>query len=1237
MTIPASHTRSILLTFAVSLLFLVMAVITDRGLTRSHSPEKICRRMETVLADQYNLLGTYLEQLRAIEPTNQADNQTALYDLYRLYEKRDMVLLEYHADSLVMWTSSALPMDSSWSPDQFNRRIMFFQNGWYLIRKTTQADRTLVGLYHLKNDYSYQNKYLDNAFSKSLNIPYNILITNKITDYPIHYTDGTYLFSLVFPPTMGLTGSQIYVVFGLYFLFLIFFIAGMYQVYQWFREFLKISTPLLFLAFTLDVAIVRVLILVFQLPHSLYQTDLFKPLYYGSSFLFPSVGDLVVNVLLLLFIAYAFFVMVRPTLKARRIRRVFRYILSIFFFLFIFFLMDGVLYLVRGLILDSNFSLDLSSLFDITFSSILGFGVIACLLICFFMMAYTLFVWIYLYLLSLKQFVLFLVSTLILYYIPASILGYSPDPVIIGFLAVFLISLWVIRDKRIPLPSFSALVYLCFLFAAFSTYFLHSYHQEKEKEQRKWMAIKLSIERDQITEYLFSDTEKRIATDSILRSDIFSAVTTDSVEQRLIRMVEERYLSSYRDTYSYQVTICDQKQVLQIQPENYEAGCIGFFTDMIRQIGKPTAATALYFLDDGTDDINYLARFSFVSPTGADTAGLFIELYSKYIPKALGYPELLIDQKTSVFTDLTNYSYAIYNRHVLTKSVGKFFYPINENELGHSAEEFTFFSKDDYSHLHYTAGPDRDIIVSTQRDTLWSLLSPFAYLILFYGIALLVLLIILNPPMKTRMSTASFKSRLQVAVITIIFVSFLVIGITSLFYLDNLNTKKNMDILSEKTHSVLIELEHKLSTEPSLSTNLTGYLTGLLNKFSQVFFTDINLYDTTGYLLASSRNEIFEEGLQSRQMDPMAFHQMAFQNKTVFIHKERIGSYEYLSAYVPFQNNANKTIAFVNLPYFARQTELRQEISTFLTTFVNINVILIALATFVALIVSSYITRPMELIRDKMRKLKLGRTNEKINWPGKDEIGNLVEEYNRMIDELANSAELLARSERESAWREMAKQVAHEIKNPLTPMKLSIQYLQKAWDEKAPDWDVRLKRFTDTIIQQIDNLSLIANEFSDFAKMPQPVLEKVDLKEVILHAVDLYNDIQHITFITSDMPQELCLVRADRKQMLRVFNNLIKNSVQAIPSRQSGLISVSIHPEESACLVQVKDNGIGIPAEQIPRIFTPSFTTKTGGMGMGLAIVKSIIVNSGGEIWFESREGEGTVFSFRLPLYPEKK
>ena len=1236
MAIPESNPRTIVKTFGISLVFLVLAIVVNILLTRNQKPETIGRRMERVLAKQYDILGESIEKLQQRDTTPSAGQLPVMDDVDRLYEKKDIILLVYHGDSLVLWTSNALPLDSAQSPDSFSRPVKLFRNGWYLVRSLSVNDRTYTGLYHLKKDYPYQNKYLENTFGKGLRLQHNILIVKQITNYPIYHTDGTYLFSLDFPTTRSLTGPQVYILFGLYLLFLLFFTAGMFRTYLWFRGVLKIGRPLLFLAFVVDVAIVRVLIFAFHLPRTLYQTDLFKPVYYGSSFLFPSLGDLVVNVLLFFFIALAFFSMVRPSLKTVRIRPVFQYIIALACYGLIFLLMDGVLYLIRGLILDSNFSLDLSSLFEINFSSVLGFGVIASLMLCFFMMAYSLFVWIFCYLPTLKRFAFFLILALVLYILAWRIPGYSPDPVPIVFLVVFLISLWIIRQKRIPLPSFNTTVYLLFLFTAFSTYVLHSYHQIREKEQRKWMAIKLSIERDQITEYLFSETEQLIKDDTTIRREIFSATTSDSTEQRIIRLIEERYLASYRDNYNAQVTICDQGQVLQVQPENFEVRCMEFFSDMIRRTGKPTAASALYFLDDGTDDISYLAMIPFVSPRGTDSVGLFIELYSKYIPKALGYPELLIDRKTTAFTDLTNYSYAIYNHHVLTKSVGKFFYPINENELGHSAEEFTFFSKDNYSHLHYTAGPERDIIVSIQRETPWSLLSPFAYLIILYGAILLIFLIILNPSHRIRLSAASFKSRLQIAVITIIFVSFLVIGITSLFYLDNLTTKKNQDILSEKTHSVLIELEHKLAGEPSLPPGTSPYLEGLLNKFSQVFFSDINIYDTNGYLLASSRNEIFEEGLQSRQMNPLAFHQMVRQNKTVFIHRERIGRYDFLSAYAPFQNNENNTIAYVNLPYFARQTELRQEISTFLTTFVNVNVILIALATFIALVVSNYITRPMQLIRDQMRKLKLGKANEKINWPGRDEIGNLVDEYNRMIDELANSAELLARSERESAWREMAKQVAHEIKNPLTPMKLSIQYLQKAWDEKAPDWDMRLKRFTDTIIQQIDNLSLIATEFSDFAKMPQPVLEKVDLKEVILHAVDLFDDHPNIEFITSDMPPGPCFVHADHKQMLRVFNNLIKNSVQAIPVQQSGQIRVSVHPEGSSCMIQVEDNGVGIPAEQLPRIFTPSFTTKTGGMGMGLAIVKSIIVNSRGDIWFESREGQGTVFSFRLPLYQEK-
>jgi len=265
--------------------------------------------------------------------------------------------------------------------------------------------------------------------------------------------------------------------------------------------------------------------------------------------------------------------------------------------------------------------------------------------------------------------------------------------------------------------------------------------------------------------------------------------------------------------------------------------------------------------------------------------------------------------------------------------------------------------------------------------------------------------------------------------------------------------------------------------------------------------------------------------------------------------------------------------------------------------------------------------------------LRYRKTDEKIEWNKQDEIGGLVNEYNRMVDELAASAELLAKSERESAWRQMAQQVAHEIKNPLTPMKLSVQYLQKAWNEKTPDWDDRLNRFTQTIIEQIDSLSVIASEFSNFANMPRSHIAKEDMIEIINNSIELFNNTTKINFTLES--QQPCMVIVDREQMLRVYNNLIKNSIQAIPNPDEGAIKIAINKNNAEYLIRFSDNGIGIPEDQKGKVFYPNFTTKSSGMGLGLAMVKSIIENAGGSISFESEPGKGTSFYISLPAIIE--
>jgi two-component system nitrogen regulation sensor histidine kinase NtrY len=523
------------------------------------------------------------------------------------------------------------------------------------------------------------------------------------------------------------------------------------------------------------------------------------------------------------------------------------------------------------------------------------------------------------------------------------------------------------------------------------------------------------------------------------------------------------------------------------------------------------------------------------------------------------------------------------------------------------------------------------LVISKINLAILDLIAPFSYFFIIFSLLILVFLLGYMVSGGYRKLEFNFSNQLQVSIITIIIISFFILGMITRSNIIHLYNNKNRDNLSEKAFSVLTELEHKLGDMPVLTGDMSGYISDLLNKFSLIFYSDINLFDTQGTLIASSRPQIFEEELLSGKMHTCAYYKLAYEQSLLYIQNEKIGRQEYLSAYIPFRNNEDKIIAYVNLPYFAKQTELRKEIGDFLAAYINVYVLLIVLAILVTVLVSRFITRPLQLIKDKLREIGLGKSNEKIDWTRKDEIGSLVEEYNRMIDELAKSAEMLARSERESAWREMAKQVAHEIKNPLTPMKLSVQHLQKAWDEKAPDWEKRLAVFTRTIVEQIDSLSEIASEFSDFAKMPAANIEKIELTSIIKSAAELYHHHNNIKIVIDHIANEY-YVMADKRQLLRVFNNLIQNAVQAIGMKNDGLISINLLEENDFYLIRISDNGTGITDEQASKIFSPSFTTKSSGMGLGLAMVKSILTIIGGNVTFESIPGEGATFSVKIPV-----
>ena len=337
---------------------------------------------------------------------------------------------------------------------------------------------------------------------------------------------------------------------------------------------------------------------------------------------------------------------------------------------------------------------------------------------------------------------------------------------------------------------------------------------------------------------------------------------------------------------------------------------------------------------------------------------------------------------------------------------------------------------------------------------------------------------------------------------------------------------------------------------------------------------------------------------------------------------------KFHSSYTVLKDEFGKNYAILFFPYFQDVSFAESELNVFLTTLYQIYFIMLVVAIVLAYFISRYVTRAIETIRLKIGQTGLLKKNEKILLKNATkEIDSLVNSYNKMIDDLEDSAEKLAKSEREQAWEEMARQVAHEIKNPLTPMRLTVQSYQNTNSLESKEEKDKLNDFCDTLIEQIDTMSTVATSFSDFATLPKTQLEKSDIVDTTKKVIEIFEQ-NNISFTTS---KESIVIKLDKEQWIRVMTNLIKNSIQSIPSVREPNINVEITDSKNSVKVLVSDNGLGVLEENKEKIFEPKFTTKTDGMGLGLGIVKNIINSHRGKISYKSKPKKGTKFTISLP------
>lgn len=1147
------------------------------------------------------------------------------------YTNNDIAIIVSRSDSVIYWSTNAIPVEDIAVDTLYISEIFHLSNGWYEIREKRYKDYLVRGAILIKREFRYQNDYLANEFQKDFKIPDNSDIQLFEGEYNIFSSEGYLMCSILYKGNTAFHNILEHVSFVSFILSYIFFISFLFLSLKTAAGKVKRHTLWLILM-SFFVILLRYFFFKFRIPDFIYNFDAFGPKYYANSDLLPSLGDLLLNVITVFLISVFLFINFRTHKKLQFSKPiVINGMLAVGLFIMVSVMFLETFNIIKGLIINSSLVFDLNNIFSFDFYSIIGLVIVSIILLSFFMLAFIL-VETAFFLSNktiIRYFLYFGISTIL-------VCGFNwclglLEWYYLGFVFVLMISIGFYLNKDKLRFTMQAIAFYIVIFSLFSTYCFYEYNTYKEKEKRKLLASQLSVEQDPIAEYLFDDVEQKILADTTIQQIISSS--SDDKEAKITDIVQQNYLNGYWSKYNFMVIVCQPGQRLNVKPDNINTDCDSFFQKMITGTGTTTMNQDLFFLNDGSGRNSYLAKIPFYK-TSSDSipfSYLYLELDSKFLDKEMGYPELLIDKNIKINRDLYNYSYAKYNDNQLLLQYGKFYYSLDASSYHlNDKNEFTFFEKDGYDHLFYRIDKSNNLIISKKAESLLYIIAPFSYLFIFYCMSVLVFLFVLHFPMKKKEINMNFKTRIQISMVSVLVVSFVIIGVSTLYYIIGLYDKKNIDSISEKAHSVLIEVEGKLGDVDRVTPDMKDDVADLLTKFSNVFFTDINLYTPGGMLIASSRPQVFDEGMISRKMDTKAMYELSTNRHTLYIHEENIGKLNYISAYVPFRNNNNELIGYINLPYFAKQSELKKEISTFLITFININVILTALAIIIALLVSNYITRPMKLIKDKLGQIKLGRKNEKIGWDRDDEIGGLISEYNRLIDELTESAELLAKSERETAWREMAKQVAHEIKNPLTPMKLGIQYLKKSWEDKTPDWGIRFEKFTKTMIEQIESLSKIASEFSDFAKMPRANNENIDLKNLIESAVILYQDNKQTIDLKSSKEISY-IIFADKTQLLRVFNNLIKNSIQAIQDIEHGKVEIEIRENADHILILFTDNGVGITEGQKEKIFSPNFTTKTGGMGLGLAMVKNIIESYNGEIWFESEKGKGTTFFISLP------
>ncbi len=1148
---------------------------------------------------------------------------------------------------LAFWSNQKIvPSDTALSlPD--GTYFQYLLNGYYVVQKTTitlaSVGRTIIGFVMIPvlNKYYLQSKNSLTEFAHNSDAINTIALSNSATNFPIKAVDGKPLFFIT-PVSAGNQSGLDAVTLMLRLSAMVLLLVYLHLFVDGVRK--RGGTTKAILLLTAALLLLRLLLFYFPSLLLLRQFTLFDPTVYAANYINHSLGDLLLNALFLCWIILFTWESLGPI---KRLPNFFKGkgiiaagVAGIFILIFTSFQLAN---LVHDLVANSKVSFQVINFFGLDIYTVFGFIVLAVLSLTYYYFSRLLF-----------RFILLAFSNLVYLYFAVAIIGLvfltarSGDSIVLFHLPVLV---WLVMytllltQEQLIINRFritiAGILFWIFIFSLSLAVLIVQGNREKEWRERKAIAEKADQLSDPSKEHTLSIALTYL--DNRFLHSNFSRFYKEP-DNRLIRdsIINTNSLG-YTNLYNTGFFVFDSAN----RPVNNEGQrTYAELSNILDVQSKPTGMTDLFYYETSYDQFVYITKKT-VYDSSHFVGTIFILAMPKQFQNADAlYPNLFRQDVNDIETSSV-YSYAVYKRGKLLNHSSKYFFHTVLGEASIPANETTRIENEGYDELWYKPGNQKIIIVAKKKDSLLEGITLFSYLFcaFLFMVGILQLASFLVEVAKDWRSVNLFaqltiRTQIHGTIIFISVLSFLIIGVATITFFIMRYSRNNIDRLSLTAGSTVKELEKHAKASALITNNhwidfsdsasmIT--LRSEIQEIADVHGVIVNLYDTSGTLQVTSDETIYKNGVLSTRMDPTAYYHLNTVHEVQRVQEEKVSRLDYLSIYSAIRNENGDTYAYLNIPSFTSQIELNQEISNFLVTIINLNAFIFLIAGIIALFITDRIARSFSVIGNKMKAITLGQANEEIVWTKKDEIGALVAQYNKMVQQLGASAEALAKSEREGAWREMARQVAHEIKNPLTPMKLSIQYLQKAIQNNLPNVQQLTSSVATTLIEQIDHLSKIAADFSQFANIGNKRVERIDLHAVIGSLVALYRANPKINLVYNPLPGAIEMY-ADKTQMNRLFTNLLTNAVDACSERRQCVVTINEEVNGDGVMIAIQDNGEGIPKEVQAKIFTPNFTTKTSGTGLGLAMCKSIAEQAGGAIWFKTEEGEGATFYVQLPL-----